>query len=624
MVKITHRRGQSFLKIKKLSGTGVPMKGVIMNKILSITGLLIFHASTCFAQEAYDLGEIYVSAGLQDININQTGSSVKVLQSDELKTHVFDAVNILDSQSGIAMSSSGGVGSQTGIRLRGLSQSYVAVRVDGVDISDPTGTQNSYDFGGIMPSGFDQIEILKGSQSAIYGSEAIGGVINFKTSTLKKIGKKTDANVTLGSNNTLAANFKYTQTQELGSYAVSISNMSTDGFSAKSDNDEADPYSKTEIRFVIDRSINEQLIVGATALYSDEEIDYDGFAHETDHIDRNRSAGSIYASYDSGSITNKITRSFSKTDRYDLNGWNKSFIGNRDVWNYTGQTILNGANITFGYEESTEKADIDGQTKNYKEKALVSEILYTVGKSSDISLAARQTSSENYGDDTTFRVAAINRHEGELTSRLVLSSGFRAPSLYELFDTYYGNSTFTPETSLNAEIGLEKKLNESSTVSATIFNNTVDNLIEFNNDTFVYEQNSGSTETSGLEFSSNMRLSNTININANYTYTTSETGNVKAVRVPKHDLVLQVESQLSEKFSSLASLRVARDIEDTVWPSNVQMPDYEVLDLSFTYNINGKSSAYLQVQNVADEKYETIKGYNTGGRQFFAGIRASF
>ena len=85
-----------------------------------------------------------------------------------------------------------------------------------------------------------------------------------------------------------------------------------------------------------------------------------------------------------------------------------------------------------------------------------------------------------------------------------------------------------------------------------------------------------------------------------------------------------VESQLSEKFSSLASLRVARDIEDTVWPSNVQMPDYEVLDLSFTYNINGKSSAYLKVQNVADEKYETIKGYNTGGRQFFAGIRASF
>ena len=595
-----------------------------MNKLLSITGLLIFQACNCFAQETYDLGEIYVNAGLQEININKTGSSVLVLQSDELNANVFDAINLLDSQSGIAMSASGGIGSQTGIRLRGLSQSYVAVRVDGVDISDPTGTQNSYDFGGIMPSGFDQIEILKGSQSAIYGSEAIGGVINFKTSTSNTIGEKTETNVTLGSNKTLAANFKYTQTEELGSYALSISNIFTDGFSAKSDNGEADPYSKTEIKFVLDQNINEQLIVGATALYSDEEIDYDGFTHETDHIDRTRLAGSIYASFDSGSITNKITRSFSKTDRYDLNGWNKSFIGNRDVWNYTGQTFLNGANFTFGYEESTEEANIDGQNKDYKETALVSEILYTLGQSSDISLAARQTSSENYGDDTTFRVAAINRHEGELTSRVVVSSGFRAPSLYELFDSYYGNSTFTPETSLNSEIGFEKKLNESSAVSATIFNNTVDNLIEFNNDTFVYEQNNGSTETSGLELSSNMRLSNSINLNANYTYTASETGNVQAVRVPKHDLVLQVESQLSEKFSSLTSLRVARDIEDTVWPSNVKMPNYEVLDLSFTYDINGKSSAYLQVQNVADENYETIKGYNTGGRQFFAGIRASF
>jgi len=471
---------------------------------------------------------------------------------------------------------------------------------------------------------FDQIEILKGSQSAIYGSEAIGGVINFKTSTSETIGKKTDTNVTLGSNNTLAANFKYSQTQELGSYALSISNMSTDGFSAKSDNDEADPYSKTEIRFVLDQNINEQLILGATALYSDEEIDYDGFTYETDHIDRNRSAGSIYASFESGSITNKITRSFSKTDRYDLNGWNKSFIGRRDVWNYTGQAIVNGANFTFGYEESVEEAKIDGQTKDYKETALISEILYSIGKSSDISLAARQTSSENYGDDTTFRIAAINRHEGELTSRLVLSSGFRAPSLYELFDSYYGNSTFTPETSLNAEIGLKKKLNKSSNVSATIFNNTVDNLIEFNNDTFIYEQNNGSTKTSGLELSSNTSINKTLTLNANYTYTTSETGDVKAVRVPKHDLVLAVESQFSEKFSSLLSLRVARDVEDTVWPSNVQMPNYEVLDISFTYDINDKSSAYLQVQNVGDENYETIKGYNTGGRQFFAGIRASF
>ena len=600
------------------------MKGFNMNKLLPITGLLFVSASISFAQETYDLGEIYVSAGLQEININKTGSSVLVLQSNELNANVFDAINLLDSQSGIAISSSGGVGSQTGIRLRGLSQSYVAVRVDGVDVSDPTGTQNSYDFGGIMPSGFDQIEILKGSQSAIYGSEAIGGVINFKTSTSETIGKKTDTNVTLGSNNTLAANFKYSQTQELGSYALSISNMSTDGFSAKSDNDEADPYSKTEIRFVLDQNINEQLILGATALYSDEEIDYDGFTYETDHIDRNRSAGSIYASFESGSITNKITRSFSKTDRYDLNGWNKSFIGRRDVWNYTGQAIVNGANFTFGYEESVEEAKIDGQTKDYKETALISEILYSIGKSSDISLAARQTSSENYGDDTTFRIAAINRHEGELTSRLVLSSGFRAPSLYELFDSYYGNSTFTPETSLNAEIGLEKKLNKSSNVSATIFNNTVDNLIEFNNDTFIYEQNNGSTKTSGLELSSNTSINKTLTLNANYTYTTSETGDVKAVRVPKHDLVLAVESQFSEKFSSLLSLRVARDVEDTVWPSNVQMPNYEVLDISFTYDINDKSSAYLQVQNVGDENYETIKGYNTGGRQFFAGIRASF
>ena len=602
----------------------MPMKGFNMKKLLPITGLLFVSASTSLAQETYDLGEIYVSAGLQEININKTGSSVLVLQSDELKANVFDAVNLLDSQPGIAMSSSGGVGSQTGIRLRGLSQSYVAVRVDGVDVSDPTGTQNSYDFGGVIPFGFDQIEILKGSQSAIYGSDAIGGVLNFKTNTSNTLGKKTDTNLTVGSNNTLAANFKYTQIQDNGSYALSINNISTDGYSAKSDNEEADPYSKTEIRFVVDQNISDQLTLGATALYSDEEIDYDGFDHETDHIDRSRAAGSVYASFETGSVTNKITRSFSNTDRYDLNGWNKSFIGKRDVWSYTGQTILNGANVTFGYENIAEEANIDGQIEDYKETALVSEIIYALGNSSDISLAARQTSSKNYGDDTTFRIASINRHQNELTSRLVLSSGFRAPSLYELFDSFYGNSTFIPETSLNAEIGLVKKFTEATNLSMTIFNNTVDNLIEFNNDTFIYEQNNGSTKTNGLELSSNLKVSDTVTVNADYTFTTSETGNVKAVRVPKHDLVLAIEKQFNDKFSGLASLRVARDIEDTVWPSNIQMPNYEILDISLTYDINDKSSVYLQVQNLVDEKYETIKGYNTGGRQVFAGIRASF
>ena len=600
------------------------MKGFNMRKLLPITGLLFVSASTSLAQETYDLGEIYVSAGLQEININKTGSSVLVLQSDELKANVLDAINLLDSQSGIAMSSSGGVGSQTGIRLRGLSQSYVAVRVDGVDVSDPTGTQNSYDFGGVIPFGFDQIEILKGSQSAIYGSEAIGGVLNFKTNTSNTLGKKTDTNLTVGSNNTLAANFKYTQIQDSGSYALSINNISTDGYSAKSNNEEADPYSKTEIRFVVDQNISDQLTLGATALYSDEEIDYDGFDHETDHIDRSRAAGSVYASFETGSVTNKITRSFSKTDRYDLNGWNKSFIGNRDVWSYTGQTIVNGANVTFGYENIAEEANIDGQIKNSKETALVSEIIYALGNSSDISLAARQTSSKNYGDDTTFRIASINRHQNELTSRLVFSSGFRAPSLYELFDSFYGNSTFIPETSLNAEIGLVKKFTEATNLSVTIFNNTVDNLIEFNNDTFIYEQNNGSTKTNGLELSSNLKVSDTVTLNTDYTFTTSETGNVKAVRVPKHDLVLGIEKQFNDNFSGLASLRVARDIEDTVWPSNIQMPNYEILDISLTYDINDKSSVYLQVQNLVDEQYETIKGYNTGGRQVFAGIRASF
>ena len=99
-----------------------------------------------------------------------------------------------------------------------------------------------------------------------------------------------------------------------------------------------------------------------------------------------------------------------------------------------------------------------------------------------------------------------------------------------------------------------------------------------------------------------------------------ETNTFGATSIAQSDYKLE---HLVEKMN-IESVKVAKDIEDTVWPSNVQMPDYEVVDVSFTYDMNDKSSVYFKVQNLADEKYETIKGYNTGGRQFFAGIRASF
>jgi len=187
---------------------------------LTLSAALLATTAPVYAQDIIELDEITVTAGYTDTNISDTGASVSVLQSDDLQNATTSIVQTFETVPGVSLTTSGGLGTQTYITVRGLNQNYVAVRVDGMDVTDPSGTQVAYDFGGLNAMGFGQAEFLKGSQSAIFGSEAVAGVVNLKSLASNELGERGSLTFETGSYGTVAANLSFEKVSEQGSAAI--------------------------------------------------------------------------------------------------------------------------------------------------------------------------------------------------------------------------------------------------------------------------------------------------------------------------------------------------------------------------------------------------------------------
>ncbi|MGA1025271.1 MAG: TonB-dependent receptor, partial [Lutimaribacter sp.] len=193
-------------------------------------------APQLLAQEAFQLDEITVSASLAPVQISRSGVTVEVLDAEALSNAGTSVAQTLARLPGVAASSNGGLGANATLRLRGLDSKYIGVRVDGIDVADPSSTQTQYNFGGLTAAGLGRLEVLKGSQSALYGSEAIGGVINMESWRPSADGASGQANVEVGSFDTRAASLSYGVRDARGEIAFSFGRLQSEGISSNAGN----------------------------------------------------------------------------------------------------------------------------------------------------------------------------------------------------------------------------------------------------------------------------------------------------------------------------------------------------------------------------------------------------
>ena len=613
-------------------GAHQPFRGGKMNRSLKLSTFLLLTAApiVAFSEDLIVLDEIIVTAGYADSGINETGASVSVISEQELQNATLGISQAFESVPGVSMDTNGGLGTTTGISVRGLRPKYINVRIDGMDVTDPAGTQTSYDFGALPGMGLGQVEFVKGSQSAVFGSEAVGGVINLKTLSSNEKGSRGTVTSEIGSYDTYAAGLTYEKVGDNGSAALSLSRVQTKGFSAKKTGDganEVDPYSGNHLRLSLDHMVNENLSFNLAALDSSEVSDYDQYSPLTDKLDRdtqsvkvglvvNFAGVSSEISITKGDLTRKYTGSTYDSDRQDIE--------------YKGQTSVGGTDLIFGAASSKESmVSTWGDQGSDTEKAIFVDMLRKISDSLDISATIRQTESDDFSSNTSYRVAGIYNLENGIRLRAMGSTGFRAPSLYE---RYSGNAVnLKPEESQTQELGVEKIYGGGSSARVTVFNTKIENLIEFDYSLVTpstpwgdYGQSNSVLKSQGLEFEGIWNFSDDIFLKGSYTFTDAKEGTAQAVRVPKHDYSASVSVSVSPELTASLSANYVVEYKDTVSGTAVDMPDYTVVNFSGSYDISDNLQGYTRIQNLMNADYETVKDFNTGGRQIFAGIRATF
>jgi len=591
---------------------------------LTLSAALLATTAPVYAQDIIELDEITVTAGYTDTNISDTGASVSVLQSDDLQNATTSIVQTFENVPGVSLSASGGLGTQTYITVRGLNQNYVAVRVDGMDVTDPSGTQVAYDFGGLNAMGFGQAEFLKGSQSAIFGSEAVAGVVNLKSLASNELGERGSLTFETGSYGTVAANLSFEKVSEQGSAAISLSHVETDGFSAQktgAGKDEADPYSGDQLRVAVDHSLSDGVHMSFSMLKSSEDIHYDGpFSPLIDTTLRDTSVMRGAVGFDVGTTTHEIAI---VRGQFDREYWFGNYDSSRFDIEYRGQSQIGATLLNFGASKSEEDIDAVGEVGSDHETALFVEANTNVFDALNVSAAARQTKSGDFGSNTSYRIAGVYSLSDTLTLRATASTGFRAPSLYERYGSG-GSTDFKVEESQTQEIGIEHTYGNGSAVRATLFNSAIKNLIDYDNTTYSYVQADKTRKAKGIELSGQWVVTDRITVGGSYTYTDAKNGSDTAARVPGHDIAVNVDAQLTAKANASLSVNHIMDYTDLVAGSVVDMPDYTVVNLTASYDVTDTLQGYVRVQNLMDSDYETIADFNTGGRQMFAGVRASF
>ncbi|MFV0514195.1 MAG: TonB-dependent receptor plug domain-containing protein [Jhaorihella sp.] len=439
-----------------------------------------------------------------------------------------------------------------------------------------------------------------------------------------------------GSFNTFRGEAAIAHTGALGGLSFSLGRVRTDGFSAAAGaaNTEPDGYEATQLNLSGDIRATDALRLGFSAYALNSKGDFDEFAGDGappyDEFNEAKARGLRgFAELQTGAVLHSLSASYFSNDRESSsNGFVTVFDGERRKLDYTGVwSGREGLSLTFGADWQRESFASGLDSGQEESRGAFAELLYAPTGDLDLAASLRYDDYDSFGGNLSGRLAAAWRVSDATTLRAVAATGFRAPSLYELNSTLYGNPGLQPEETVSFELGAEHDFGGGSFIKATAFHTEIDSLIQFVTLSFVpftgqYRQVPGISTSRGIELSGAWAMTDRFALFANYTYTdaTDNTG-ARLLRVPGHDLVVGLDAEFGADWSGSLTVQHVADRPDEF---GVAMPDFTVLNASVSYDITDTTSAYLRVENLLNEDYQTAAGFNTSGRAVSAGLRATF
>lgn len=615
-----------------------------MNRLhTSLIALLAILPGQTMAQTTItDLDDIVVTANLAETLQYRAGAVVTRLDKDRIDAQPGQgAIQLLSQVPGVSFRTTGPIGTQAGVTVRGVPQTNIGVRVDGIDVTDPSGTQVAYDFGNLTTMDLSSVELVRGAQSALYGSRTVGGAFEFLTRRAEKEGVTQEVRAELGSYETVKFAYGLSVKKGAGEVNLTLSRIQTEGFSAadKADgNTEADGYQANRLSFFARTELQNGVGLTLNGFVERSAAEYDesnmGLVFDGTPDDRiDRTTGGVRAAVDfvTGAVTHTFEASHFAINR-DLSGTNGfgaflfQYEGRRDMLSYSGRAELGAmATLTFGAERAFEGYFDDtgygSQRLTTRIDDIHAELVLAPSEDLDIVLSARQDDHSRFGSFSTGRLSVNWRPVDGTTVRANLGNGFRAPSNYELFDGYAGNAALQPETSLSFDVGVEQIFGDVGKASLTYFDVTTEDLIDYSFSSFAYVQRPGEARRRGVELAGEWQAAAGVSLNGAYTFTEATTtatldSSAWSADAPRHALSLGVAGDVgvSGRFDIGAFAAIER----------AALPNYVLVNASYTHDLGQDRQFYIRAENLFDTHYQTVPGYGTPGRSVYVGLRAKF
>ena len=640
-----------------------------MLKVIIFLLISVFSFSKLFAE---DIPIIVISAGKTYQSKGIVGSDVVVVDSKAIsESNEFFLGDVLsESLNGMNYFQTGGHGTTSGIQLRGLPKRYSTVYIDGVKVSDPSSPSNDYYFGNLTKGSIDRVEILKGSQSSLYGSSAIGGTINLFTKKGKE-GHHNNIEVSTGSNATKNFNISFDGKEKNYDYFVGFNKFLTDGISAMWDNDEKDKYYNDGVVGNFGYNINDKIRLENYLRYSDSYLEYDevqaGRADGNNTDDEERSY-SLRLIRDDGNLKNTLSynNAYIKRSTIGYDGENKIYWGYRDAFNLIGEYNFNyDTKIVYGLDNEFDRADFKtwatGGNNLESDEAVYSQYVDLQFRPRDklySTVGFRRDDHTTAGVYETGRITVAYKQDSSTKFRSSFGTGIRFPALNDYFyDTnVQRKEDLVPEKSTSFDIGIEKfiekhNLNLDLTLFHVVYDDNISNWKE-NSDGVKGQVNTiqnseGNIKSKGFELTTKWKPEKTLSFNLGYTFTDAYDGedcddpdyakyqadwdtclDEMPVRVPRHSINASINKKINNKINTSLLIKYAgerRDLGNANTGNggfnDVILDDYLTVDLSGSYNIFDVYKIYFSAKNLFDVNYEEGYQYSTLGRNLNFGIK---
>lgn len=569
-----------------------------------------------------------IPAGAKDI-----GSSLYIISEDQIKARGFkDAIDAISSAPGVTSKQNGSFGGVGTIRIRGASSSQTLVLVDGVPVNDSSSPAGGYNFEYLNTSNIQSIEVLKGSQSTLWGSDAIGGVINIYTKQPEST--SFGASAEIGSFGLKRGSADINFAGSNSRFRVSTSKTSVDGISKadeKDGNSEDDGFESES--YSMSGSIDlDSLILKGSLSYMESQVEYDSYGFATGVQDGDERSntdefiGSISAFFDlfDDKLQNSIFISQSDINRdyYSNGSFSFGAEGKRELIRYQGNIEVNEFNkIAFGLESEESKVDVDESTIDG------SFLLYEFRPNSKIiiSTGIRNDDHEGFGSKTTRRISGTFKPSDNLIIRSSWGEGFKVPTIFQ--STYFccgatsANSSIRPETSTSYDFGFELFFNEmNSNFSITYFDQDINDQINFSFGVGGYE-NIDKVNSEGFEIALDYQISKLMSLYLNYSYIDSVDGNGSSLFYVAKDS--GEAGLIYEPNNSFSGSIIAR-YNGSESSSYGKIDSWIRFDVNGSYKLSGTNELYFRIENLLDEEYQQIFGYGTPERSGIIGLRSKF